>query len=129
MSITIQIPTDIEKYLLEYTNQKGLPVDDWVSNLVKEKLEEERILSEDELLQKINLGLPEETWKRYHFLTEKRDNYTLTEEEYVEINAISDEMEEINADRITNLVKLAKLKNTSLDAIMAELQIKKPSYD
>lgn len=83
MSIIIQIPTDIEKYLLDYTNQKGLPVDDWVSDLVKQKLEEERILSKDELLQKINIGLDAEIWERYHLLKTKRNNYTLTKEEYI----------------------------------------------
>lgn len=129
MSITIQIPTDIEKLLLEYTNQKGLPIDDWVSDLVKQKLEEERVLSEDKLLQKINLGISSNTWKRYYVLIEKRDNYSLTETEYVEINAISDKMEEVNAERITYLIKLAELRKVSLDTVMEQLQIQKPSYD
>ena len=114
MSITIQIPIDIEKYLLEYTSQRGLPIDDWVSDLVKQKLEEERALNEDELLQKINVGLTAETWERYHLLVEKRNNYTLTEEEYTEINKISDKMEEVNAERITHLIKLANLRKVSL---------------
>ena len=35
-------------------------------------------------------------------------------------------MEEVNAERITHLIKLAKLRKVSLDDIMNELQIKKP---
>lgn len=36
-------------------------------------------------------------------------------------------MEEVNAERMTYLIQLAKLKKVSLDEIMEDLQIKKPS--
>jgi hypothetical protein len=85
-------------------------------------------LSESELLQRINQGLAEETWARYERLKDKREADSLTADEYEELLAISDELEQFNAERIRALGELAVLRHVSLEALMASLGINTPSY-
>lgn len=85
-------------------------------------------LTESELLQNINLGFSEEWWQRYHALVAKRRAETLTPSEHQELFEKSDQLELANARRIANLIELAKLRNTSLDVLMRDLEIASPAY-
>jgi pantothenate kinase len=60
-------------------------------------------------------------WQRYHALIEKRQTETLTPEEHEELITLSDQLEEANVDRIRALADLAQLRQTSINALMAEL--------
>ncbi|MBI4670220.1 MAG: hypothetical protein HY741_00950 [Chloroflexi bacterium] len=84
--------------------------------------------TEAELLQNINLGLSEVQWQRYHALVAKRRAETLTPQERHELVAMSDQIEQANAQRIESLVELAKLRQTSLDNLMHDLGITAPAY-
>ncbi|MBI3360158.1 MAG: STAS/SEC14 domain-containing protein [Chloroflexi bacterium] len=84
--------------------------------------------SEAELLQKINLGLSAEQWQRYRALVAKRRAETLTADEQQELITYSDQIEKANARRIAYLIELAKLRQTSLEALMNELGIKSLAY-
>ena len=84
--------------------------------------------SEAELLQKINLGWSEERWQRYRALIVKRRAETLTVDEQPELIALSDQIEQANARRMAHLIELAKLRHTSLEALMSELGIQSPAY-
>jgi len=80
--------------------------------------------TEAELLLKINQWFPEETWRRYRELIEKRDDFTLTEAEYAELLDLSYEVEAANVERIKGLIELATLRGVSLDEVMDQLGIK-----
>ncbi len=130
MSIIINIASDIEQRLVHLAQKKGIEVEDYVNKLIEEKVAEKAAvaLEEDELLQKINQGLSATVWERFHALVAKRDNYTLTEEEYQELNAISDRIETAHAERMKYVVQLAQLRAVGLDEVMDSLQIPKPTY-
>jgi len=86
-----------------------------------------RSLSKEEtsLLLKINnSGLPEEARERYRELIKKRQEETLTDEEYNELLRLSDESEQRQAERLEALMELARLRNTSLRELMDALGIK-----
>lgn len=84
--------------------------------------------AEAELLQRINIGFSEEWWKRYHALVAKRRAETLAPNEHQELMTLTDQLENANARRIANLIELAKLRNSSLDALMRDLDISAPAY-
>jgi hypothetical protein len=84
--------------------------------------------AETELLQKINLGLSEQQWRRYRELIAKRRAETLAAEEQRELIALSDQIEQANARRMENLIALAKLRQVSLETQMNELGIKPYAY-
>ena len=78
---------------------------------------------ESELLQKINQGLPNELHKRYKELLAKRDARTLTDAEYSELLAVTDQVEQFDAQRALYIAELAKLRGTTLPALMRDLGI------
>ena len=134
MTISLEIPPDIEAELREEARKASLDTDTYILKALREHLRQSQkqpphlTKGESELLQKINLGLSETEWQRYHKLITKRRSETLTEDEKQELIALSDRIEEANARRIEALVELAELRGTSLEAVMDELGIKTPAY-
>jgi len=84
--------------------------------------------NETELLKKINTGAPSVIQKRYNFLVKKRNNETLTDEEYQELLELTTYMENLGVKRLEYLLELAKLRNLSLDEIVEQLQLKPRLY-
>ena len=76
---------------------------------------------ETELLAKINQSLPEWDARRYQALMGKRRAETLTPEEHRELLRLTDAAEIIQAERIQHLTELARIRATTLDALMEEL--------
>lgn len=80
--------------------------------------------AETDLLKRINEGLPEKEASRYHELMGKRRAGNLTAEEHRELLRLTDAAEAIQAQRIQDLTELARLRGTSLRALMEELSLK-----
>lgn len=53
----------------------------------------------------------------------------LSENEYEDLAALTDALEEFHAQRVKSLVELAKIRGLGLDETMAQLGIKFPDYD
>ena len=135
MTLTIDIAPELESQIRNRAAQEGLDVPEYVLRALREHLcqtqsQQAPHLSEAEgrLLQEINLGLPEEVWQRYRALIDKRQAEMLTETEQADLIAISDRLEELNARRIERLAELARIRHTSLTALMEQLGIKAPPY-
>jgi ABC-type uncharacterized transport system ATPase component len=85
--------------------------------------------AESKLLIKINKGVPEEIQSRYNELIHKRDEKTLTDEEYEELLRLTDQIELLDAERLKYLTELAAIQNKPLVLLMDELGIKPPPVD
>lgn len=83
---------------------------------------------ETQLLQQINQGVPAEVRKRYRLLDEKLHDGTITDKEHQELSDIINRIELADAERIIHLIKLAQLRNTTVDLLMDQLGIRKPNY-
>jgi nucleotidyltransferase/DNA polymerase involved in DNA repair len=125
MSITLQLGLETEQKLRKFSTQKGLDLEQFVAELIKEHLDT-RLTEEEELLEKIQQGIAIEKWQKYHELKEKRIAETLTTEEYQELNSIYNAIEEANAERMLYLVQLSKLRNIPVRQLMEDLGIKQP---
>lgn len=81
------------------------------------------ILSADEsrLLLAINQAISVELQEHYHYLLMQRDANALTSEEYSELITLGDRIENLEADRLGNLLQLAQLRQISLDQLMIDL--------
>jgi uncharacterized protein (DUF1778 family) len=128
-SVTIEVNPELERQLKQAAAQAGLSLNDYVLQSITQRLPRKRIkvrrapqLSprESELLQAINRSLSQVQWERYHDLVAQRQAETLTPEEQVELIAISDRIEEANAARIEYVAELARLRSTTLPALMKE---------
>jgi hypothetical protein len=77
--------------------------------------------AESELLLKINQGLPDGLSERYTELKAKRQAETLTPKERQELVKLTARVEKIQAQRAEHLAKLARLRKTTLTALMQSL--------
>lgn len=138
MTLTIDLPPELETQLREEAARAGLDVEGFVRNTLEERLRQRGSRAgalpphlsprEAEMLQQINQGLPSEVWQQYHELIAKRRAETLTPEEQASLIALSDQIEEENARRMEHLVELARLWQTPLEASIDKLGIKAPGY-
>lgn len=139
MTLTIEIEPELEMQLREEAARSGLDTTAFIQRTLKNGLRRGKKLSdvlpphlsrrESELLQRVNLEISEETWRRYRELKAKRRDETLTLEEHAELIDLSDQIEIANAERIERLGELADLWQTSLRDVMKRLGIKSPGYE
>ena len=83
---------------------------------------------ETELMLKINQGLSPDMQQRFDELIAKRQAETLTPEELQEFIALTDQIEQSDAERIQCLAQLARIRGISLDVLMDTLEIQPPAY-
>ncbi len=75
------------------------------------------------LLQQITQCIPINLQKRYDFLIGKRQDNTLTDEEYQELINLGVHIEAIDVKRLENLTELATLRQMSLNSVIEEFQL------
>jgi predicted transcriptional regulator len=132
MTLTIDLQPELEARLREEAAKSGIDAGTFVVRALEEQLQRysrksiPSHLSQEEaaLLQKINQGLHEAIWQEYHDLIVKRRAETLTPEEHARLIALSDSVEEANAERLTHLAELARRRKTPVKTLMAQLGIK-----
>lgn len=133
MTLTIEITPELEPRLRQTSEKVGLSPDTYVLQLLDQSLQSQAAqtfagtqLSKDEaeLLQTINYSLSDIEWQTYHALIAKRQAEMLTPDEHEALIALSDQVEEANINRIQAVADLARLRYTSIDELMAELELK-----
>ena len=82
-----------------------------------------KAITESELLQKINLEITESEWENYRHLVALRKSEKLSNKDIENLIALSEKIETANTKRLSNLAKLAKLRNVSLEKTMSDLGI------
>jgi hypothetical protein len=89
------------------------------------------VLSQDEseLLMSINQGVPADLQQRYDGLIAKRGDGTLTPEEHTELLDLTDQIEQIDAQRMEQLVTLAGIRHIPLTQLMDDLGIGSQAYE
>ena len=129
MALTIELPSNIEEKLLTAARQKGISLENYLlqllniaTNLQKEQ-GKNKVLSETELLQKVNLDITEAEWTEYRRLIAIRRAEKLTETEYYKLARLGEKIEQANVDRLKYLVALAKLRKVALEQLMDDLGI------
>ncbi len=81
--------------------------------------------AEIDLLQAISQGVPLNVQQRYIELHANLLDETLSEEEHSELLSLVEIIEKADADRLKYLLELAQLRNTTLDALMDQLGIRR----
>ena len=137
MTIVIEIAPELESQIRQAAATAGLSPDAYIVESVTERLHQTRHRQsspkrlskiETSLLQKINQSLSQIEWLRYRELIAKRQAETLTPQEQAALIALSDQIEEANAKRIEYLAELARVRQTTIPALMKELGLKPVAY-
>lgn len=84
--------------------------------------------NEAELLKKINSGVEEAQLKRYKKLRKKLHLNILTTTEHKEYLELINVIEQYTKQRLEYLIQLAKLRNTTLNILLKQLDIKPKVY-
>ena len=139
MTITIEMAPELEEQLQHAAAEAGLAPDVYVVETLRAHLEQpsdpkprrhsqaQRLAPlEANLLIKINHSLDGIAWTRYHTLQAKRRAESLTDGEQQELVALSDQIKMTNAQRMTYLMELARLRNVPLASLMQKLGLKPP---
>ena len=78
---------------------------------------------EADLLDRINQGVPADLRAEYQALRAKREAETLTEADHEQLIQLSNQIEELGAQRLEVLATLAQLRQVALPTLMATLGI------
>lgn len=79
---------------------------------------------EEQLLEQVRRGVPDETVRRYDELVAKRRAETLSPEEHGELLRLTDEVERWGVERVRAVVELAALRGVPPDRQMQELGVR-----
>lgn len=135
MSMTLNIAPELETQVRHAAAKAGVAPEAYIAHILEQHLHRTGSQAinlsetEAELLEQINLGLSQATWRLYHELIKKRRAETLTPGEQKQLIEITDELEIANARRLSALVKLAQYRQLPLDVLMDDLGIRAPTYD
>ncbi len=123
MTLEIEMTPELEQQLQQAAEKAGVTPDAYIVRLLQQNLKPTQKLpdNEVELLQRIDRSLSHIEWQRYSDLLSKRDAQTLTPTEHNELIAISEQIELANAHRIEALGQLSRIRNTSINDLIAEL--------
>jgi antitoxin component of RelBE/YafQ-DinJ toxin-antitoxin module len=126
MTIHLNISSELERRLKKVAKQLGLAPDTYIVRLLQKDLQAHALPArlsqkESKLLRQINTSLSAIEWERYRILLAKRDAESLTQDEHAELVAISDQIEEANARRMKAVVELARLRKTTVPALVETL--------
>jgi hypothetical protein len=122
MSVTLELHPTLEAQLRAEALSRGVSLE----ALLLERLEQRSAprgsnaqLSTDEtaLLETINQGFPESFWMRYRALIALRDQHALSNIEHAELIAMSDETEQLSAQRAEALTTLARLNAAEIQTL------------
>jgi hypothetical protein len=129
VEVKAQLPTEQLLEAIEQLDQTEL--DDFVYRVIALRAKRQAPSlseSESELLQRINQGIPVEMQKRYNELIAKRQEETLGPQEYDELIDLTHRVEKLEAERVADLIELARLRQVSLDELLDQLGIHTPTY-
>jgi len=84
---------------------------------------------EKRLLGRVKGGLPARLRRRYDDLAQRRDNESLTPEEYRELLRLTDTIEGLQVERLAALNELARRRKLSVSPMTGELAILLPAHE
>jgi hypothetical protein len=123
-AITLNLTPELTQRLHHEAIKQGVETDRLILNTLQDRFPiEPTPVTEADLLQQINIGLPPATWEQYHTLIAKRQAETLTPIEHTQLIAISTELESLNVKRLNALIQLATRRNQPLLDLMQSLGI------
>lgn len=84
--------------------------------------------AETDLFLKINYSVPTEVRRRYDELNEKLHDEAISAEEHQEFLELVEQIKLSDAERLHSLIELARIRRTTVDALMDQLGIRQPAY-
>ena len=135
MTLTIHLDPKLESRLRDEAARSGMAPDAYLVEALEQRLHRNETdplrlsAAESELLVKVNSGPSGLDWDRYHALSVRNRDETISPAEHQELLAMIRTVEEANAERMKALIALARLRGVSLDSLMETLNISPPPVE
>ena len=132
MSMTIEIASDLEPLLKAEAGKAGVDPIAYTQHLLRKSLPSSPpsapavTAEESRLLKEINQGVSSEGMVRYEELIQKRQQETISSEEFRELEDFTRRLEDFQARRMHSLAALAKLRDIALSDLIDQLEIRPP---
>lgn len=129
MTLTLNLDPQIEQQLRQEAQRRGLQPDDYILEAIRERLRQSAPLPphlaarEAALLGRMDLGLSQEQWARFHTLARKLEDGSFAPLEREEFVSLNNRIEKANARRLEALAELSGLRRLPIEQVMAELGI------
>jgi hypothetical protein len=127
MHFTVELPYDLESQLREQAAKKGKALNQYITGLIKEKINSPKPVSstltadETRLFTIINQGFSDDFWAKLNDLNQKRQQFTLLESERQELITLTEALESAHLDRMKALIELSAIRQVDLDVLMHQL--------
>ena len=125
MVIAFDLSAELSNRLTEESRRRGVDPQVLLRNALERALPPENVsdaqASEIELLERINVGFSEAFWQRFQSLKSRHEAELLSQGERDEWVAMCDEVELADARRLAAVAELARLRGTTLDAMLIQL--------
>jgi hypothetical protein len=95
---------------------------------IYQERESAAVTTEAPLLDIVHRSLSPQTQQRWDELLAKRDDASLSAAEYEELLNLTDEVEDLNVQRMTALSQLAQARGVDLRTMMRQLNLPEPVY-
>lgn len=124
---TLELKTELSKNdLLKGVEQlESVELDEFIREVLKIKANRQNdsgSLKEDELVLILSHNLNKKEQIRYNELINKRKNYSISDEELLELIEMNDLVEQMTVERTKAIIELAKLKKVSTEDIIERHQ-------
>ena len=132
MSMTIEISGELEPILKAAAGKAGLDLTAYTHQLLRISLPAATpsapsvSAEEARLLNQINRGLSAEDLDRYRELIRRRQEETISPEEFRQLDDLTRQMEALQTQRLESLARLAQLRQMSLTNLLTRLEIHPP---
>jgi len=130
VQVTSHIEIDVDDMLKGVAQLEPNELEQIVNKLLALQAQQRAVSlskTETDLLQEINRGLPPNVRTRYHDLSTKLHEETITPAEHEELLQLTDQIEQTDGERLRALIALAQLRRVSIDTLMDQLGIHRPS--
>jgi hypothetical protein len=128
VQVTSHIEIDVEDMLKGVAQLEPSELDHLVNKLLALQARQRAVSvsqAETELFQRINQGLPPHTRAHYNELAAKLQEETLSPAEQEELLRLTDQLEQLEVERLRALIALAQVRGVSVDTLMDQLGLRR----
>jgi hypothetical protein len=128
---TLQLELSPDELLKAVSQMDAAELDDFTARVLALRARRATSLPTDEveLIRQINQGVPSDIQKRFDQLVTRRWAEVLTEDEYQELLALTEQIERIDADRLERIAQLAHVRGIPLREMIRQLGLKQHPHD
>ena len=128
MSVTINLPSELEQFLQTHARQVGVPFETLLTRTIVERWDGARRAptlppQETALLLRLQTLFPAEQTREYQDLCQRSDAGTLTEPERERLFFLIEQRDHQNAERLAIVAELAERRGIPFREMMAQLAI------